>query len=175
MSIKFLYETTDLTQKQIAAQLGINWKHVFKTCKQEYSSAYRKERHRRLLAKSKLGELNPMYGMHGAEHPRYVGDVGDCKGYLMRLKPDWYTGRKGSKHVFVHSIVMCEHLGLTEIPAKWCVHHCDSNPHNNSIDNLIMLPMYGHMQFHGAFGSATTISKESTAKWLETHGIPHKV
>ena len=30
------------------------------------------------------------------------GIVADGKGYLMILKPSWYTGRKGCKHIFYH-------------------------------------------------------------------------
>ena len=39
---------------------------------------------------------------------------------------------QNNKHVFVHHIVVCEHLKLTAIPKGWCVHHCDLNSENNS-------------------------------------------
>ena len=70
---------------------------------------------------------------------------------------------------FLHHLVMCEHLGITEIPRGYCVHHCDFNPHNNDIGNLVLLTVGEHSALHQALAGATTISKESTAKWLEAH------
>ena len=175
MDIKHYFENTDLTQVQIAAKVGVHWKHVFKYIKNNYSSAERKLRKARTYRASKLGDKNPMFGVRGDEHHYFVGDVSDAKGYLMRLKPDWYTGRAGSKHVFVHSLVMCAHYGITEIPKGWCVHHVDCNPHNNTVENLMIVTLGDHQRIHRNLYSATTISKESTAKWLETHGTPFKV
>ena len=175
MDIKSLYENTEMTQQQIANHLGIHWKQVFKYIKHNYSSAYRKERKAKCYRNSKLGDKNPMKNRCGTLHHGFVGIVGDSKGYLMCLKPDWYTGRKGSKHVFVHHIVVCEHLGITCIPAGWCVHHVDENPHNNVFENLILCTLGDHQRIHRHFEGATTISKESTLKWVETHGTPFKV
>lgn len=170
MDIKYLYENTEMTQQQIANQLGIPWKQVFKYIKKNYSSAYRKARKAKCYRNSKLGDKNPMFNKTGDTHHNFKGIVGDSKGYLMCLKPDWYTGRKSSKHVFVHHVVVCEKLGITEIPRGWCVHHVDSNPYNNDFDNLVLCTMGDHMRIHRHFEGATTISKESTLKWVETHG-----
>lgn len=171
-----LYEKTDLTQREIAAKLGIGWKVVFNRCRSHYSSQYRKERQSRLLAKSKLGNLNPMTGKTGDEHPRYKGVVGDSKGYLMVLKPEWYTGRKGSKHIFEHHKVVCEALGLTSIPKGWAVHHVNEIKTDNVFENLVLMTMRDHVKLHSYLKEgATTISKESTLKWVEAHGTPFKV
>ena len=89
-----------------------------------------------------------MTGKFKDQHQRYKGVVCDSKGYLMVLKPEWFTGRKGSRYVFLHNVVVCEHLGITEIPTKWCVHHCDENPHNNDFDNLVLMSMSDHMRLH---------------------------
>ena len=172
MDIKYLYENTELTQQQIADRLGIPFKRVFNFIKANYSTEYRKQRKAVSYRNSKLGTRNPMHGKCGMQHHNYEGVVGDCKGYLMELKPEWYTGRKGSKHVFQHHIVVCVHLGLTQIPAGWHVHHCDHDPHNNSFDNLVLLTAGDHNRLHHALKGATTISKESTLKWVEAHGTP---
>ena len=169
MSIKELYEHTALTMQSIANQLGMTYKQVFTYIKKNYSPDYRRARKTVSYRNSKLGELNPMQGKQGNKHHNYIGIVEDSKGYLMQLKPEWYTGRKGSKHVFVHHIVICEALGITSIPKGHCVHHCDFNPHNNYISNLILLTVGEHSSLHTALAGATTISKESTAKWLEAH------
>jgi hypothetical protein len=166
MDIKHYYENTELTLEQIAARTGTTYKVVWGYVARNYSKQHRQQRKRNSYRLSKMADLNPMYNKLREQHHNYVGQVADGKGYLMVLKPDWYTGRKGSKHVFVHHIVMCGHLGITAIPAGWCVHHCDENPHNNCIDNLVMLTMGEHAALHSWLG-ATTISKESTAKWLE--------
>lgn len=176
MDIKTLYENTDLTQQEIADRLGVHWKKVFKWIKANYTPEYRRKRKARCYRKSKLGDKNPMFGKAGDAHHNFVGEVSDGKGYLMVLKPDWYTGRKGSKHVFTHHVVICLALGITEIPQGWCVHHCDENPYNNDIDNLILVTLADHTRIHIVLlKGATTISKESTAKWLEAHGTPFKV
>lgn len=166
MDIRYYYENTDLTLQEIANNLGVSYKVVWTHVAKHYSAAHRKQRKVANYRKSKLGDLNPMKNKTAAQHHNYIGIVGDSNGYLMMLKPAWYTGRKGSKHVFVHSVVMAQHLGITEIPAGHCVHHCDENPHNNDVGNLIMMTMGEHASLHHWVG-ATTISKESTAKWLE--------
>lgn len=167
MDIKELYENTELTQAQIAERLGIPWKRVFKYIKANYSAAERKERKAIRYRNSKLGSANPMTGQTGEAHPNFVGVVSDNKGYWMVLKPDWYTGRKRSKHVFEHHVVVCLAMQLTEIPKGCCVHHCDFNPQNNSFDNLVLLTMQEHTALHRVLAGATTISKESTLKWVE--------
>lgn len=116
-----------------------------------------------------------MTGKTGAAHHNHIGVVSDNKGYLMVLKPDWYTGRKNSKHVFQHHVVVCEHLGLTAIPKGWCVHHVDKNPHNNVFDNLVLMTVSDHLRLHSTvLVGATTISKESTLKWVEAQGTPFR-
>lgn len=173
MDIKYYYENTELTLQQIADKTGSTYKRVFNYVHKHYSSAYRKARKSVTYRNSRLGDKNPSHGLRGVSSRRYIGDVSDNKGYLMRLKPDWYTGRAKSKHVFVHSIVACEALGITEIPAGWCVHHVDGNPHNNSFDNLVVCTLGDHMSIHAHIrAGATTISKESTLKWVEAHGTP---
>lgn len=166
MDIRYYYENTDLTLQEIANKLTLSYKVVWTWVAKNYSSEFRRVRKSGSYRKSKLGDLNPMKNKTAALHHNYIGVVGDNKGYLLMLKPEWYTGRKGSKHVFVHSVVMASSLGISEIPAGYCVHHCDENPHNNDIGNLIMLTMGEHAALHSWVG-ATTISKESTAKWLE--------
>lgn len=168
MDIKHYYENTQLTLEQIAAITGTTYKKVWRYVARNYSKEYRKQRKVANYRASKLGDLNPMLNKTREQHPRYIGKVADGKGYLLVVKPDWYTGRKGSHHIFEHSKVVCENLGLTEIPAGYCVHHCDGNPQNNDFSNLVMLTLQEHRLLH-AFTGATTISKESTLKWVEAH------
>lgn len=173
MEIKHLIENTTLTLQQITAYAGSTYKRVWKVWK-TYPVEYRRNRKTQTYRNSKLGDLNPMKGKCGEDHHYYKGVVGDNKGYLMRLKPAWYTGRAGSKHVFEHSIVVCEHLGITEVPKGWCVHHCDQNPHNNVFDNLVMMKTGDHSRLHRHMTDigVTTMPKGSTLKWVEAHGTP---
>mgnify|MGYP002801552608 FL=1 len=89
-----------------------------------------------------------MYGKIGNNHSNYKGLVEDGHGYYMILKPDWYTGRKGCKHIFYHHYVMCQYLGITEIPDGFVVHHIDLNPKNNDINNLQLMTIQAHNQLH---------------------------
>jgi hypothetical protein len=174
MDIKYLYENTELTLQQIANQLNLTVSQVWWYVSRNYSSQYRKDRKTVCYRNSKLGNKNPMQGKVVDKHHAYKGNVSDGKGYLMHIKPSWYTGRKGCKHVFTHHLVVCEGLNLTQIPKGWVVHHCDFNPHNNSFDNLVLLKMGDHTRLHKYLNGATTISKESTLKWVEMHGTPFR-
>lgn len=172
MDIKYLVENTELSQKQIGNVCGLSQQQVSKFLKKNYSKEYRKNRKVSSYKNSKLGDKNPMFNKLREDHHNYKGVVSDNKGYWMTLKPEWYTGRKNSKHVFEHHVVVCSSLGITEVPKGWNVHHCDHNPQNNSFDNLVLLTMKDHMLLHKALKGATTISKESTLKWVEAHGTP---
>ena len=174
MDIIYLYEETQLTQKQIGNQLGISQQKVSKVLKKLYSSEHRKQRKVKSYSNSKLGDKNPMFNKLREDHPRYLGVVSDNKGYWMVLKPSWYTGRKKSKYIFEHHAVICEALKITEIPAGWNVHHCNHNPQDNSINNLVLMRASDHAKLHHILEGATTISKESTLKWVEAHGTPWK-
>ena len=167
MDIKYLYENTDLTIQEIADSVGQTFKPVYNFVRREYSVEYQQERKKRSYRKSRLGERNPSFGKMA--HNAVVAPKSDNKGYLLVIKPSWYTGRKGSRHVFQHSAVWCAFTGNTEVPAKHCVHHCDQNKTNNSYENLICVSMGDHQRLHAWLEGATTISKESTAKWLEAH------
>lgn len=174
MNINQAIETTDLTLAEIATHQGVSLKRV-RSVWEKYPATFRRNRKAKTYRNSKLAELNPMLGQCGDQHPRYVGVVDDAKGYLMALKPSWYTGRKGSKHVFLHHIVVCENMGLTAIPQGWCVHHCDMNPHNNGFDNLVLMTLCDHNRFHAAArAGVTTMEKSSTLKWVEAHGTPFR-
>lgn len=174
MDIKTLYETTELPLEQIAKTLNCTRKKVFYYIKANYSKEVRKARKTLCYRNSKLGNKNPQHGKTGVLSLGYKGIVSDNKGYYLILKPVWYTGRKNSKHIFYHHFVVCNNLGLTEIPKKWCVHHCDENKINNDFKNLVLMTTSDHMKLHAVLKGATTISKESTLKWVEAHGTPFK-
>ena len=144
--IKELYETTDLSVNEIEKIL--KHRDVMGFIIDNYSKDYREARHRRLLSQQKLGDKNPMRGKCGIQHPNYKGLVSDGKGYLMILKPDWYTGRKGCKHIYYHHYVWCINMGITEIPKGYVVHHIDLDKTNNDINNLALMTNSAHSKLH---------------------------
>jgi hypothetical protein len=139
---------TDLTLQEIADKLSVGYKIVWKVFHKVFTIDEIKLRKQTTYRKSRLGELNPMFGKRKEQIHNYIGEVSDGRGYLMVLKPDWYTGRKGSRHVFKHTIVMCESLGLTELPEGFVIHHIDGNPLNNEIHNLALVSTNGHSRLH---------------------------
>ena len=171
--IKDYIENTELTLHNIANRLGCSAKKV-RNVWSRYSKKYRSTRKAKCYRNSKLGDNNPMTGKNGADHHNYIGLVGDSKGYLLVLKPEWYTGRKNSKHIFQHHEVVCKNLNITEIVKGYVVHHCDHNPHNNDFNNLVLLTMSDHTALHQYLGRSTTISKESTLKWVEARNTSKK-
>lgn len=164
--IKVALRTTNLTNSQIRIRVGCRGQLVSDSLK-ELGHAFSVDRKRRMYSLSKLGDKNPMKGKTGVDHHNFKGVIDDSKGYKLMLKPDWYTGRKGSKHIFLHSAVVCHFMKMTEIPAGYVVHHCDQNPHNNYFSNLVLLTLAEHAALHRLIEGATTISKESTSKWVE--------
>jgi hypothetical protein len=152
--IKRLYEDTDLTIEEIAYKTGYSV-HAVWSITTAYPKEYRNARKKRNYSKSKLGDKNPQFGMTGSKNDKYIGEVSDGKGYIMVMKPDWYTGRKGSKHVFKHQVVMCESLGITEIPKGFCVHHVDEDKTNNNLINLALMTTSAHMRLHQLEGATT--------------------
>ncbi len=143
-----LYETTELTLEEIGSKFNLTRCQVSWIINKQFTKEFRKERKKICYRNSKLSGKNPMSGKVRELHPNYIGDVSDGKGYIMCLKPIWYTGRRGCKHVFKHHIVMCEHLGITEIPAGFHVHHIDGNKINNEINNLSLLTAGAHNRLH---------------------------
>ena len=162
-----LFETTTLTLQQIADEVGVLYNHVWHCVHNSYSEAERSSRKRANYRASKTGDKNPMAGKTLERHHNWIGGrVSDGNGYWMVHKPEWYTGRKGSKYVFEHSVLVCEALGLTELPAGWVVHHIDKNPSNNALDNLTLLTLEAHARLH-RLERVTTIPTGSRAKRLE--------
>ena len=125
--------------------------HTAQAMIQAVLSPEEREKERLLrLSRSKKGDKNPMSGKTKERHHNYRGRCSDGKGYVLVLKPAWFTGRSASKHVFEHHVVMCEALGLTEMPEGFSVHHIDEDPTNNRIDNLALVTNKGHGRLHNA-------------------------
>lgn len=143
-----LFKTTSMPLRGIREEVGIRYRTVLDVIEENFSQYERDQRKHLLYQNSKLGDKNPMFGKCDEEHHNYIGVISDGKGYLIVLKPEWYTGRRGSKHVFLHSVVMCEYLDITEIPKGFCVHHIDGNPKNNDISNLCLLTVEARSKLH---------------------------
>jgi len=105
---------------------------------------------RELLVRSRaMSSVSTMSEKVGVLHHNFKGPIQDGKGYILELKPAWFTGRKGSKHVFQHQLIMCKKLGLTDMPEGFAVHHVDYDKTNNAIDNLALLTHEAHQRLHG--------------------------
>lgn len=157
------FDDTSLTLEQIAETTGLGYKRVWNAVARNYTQEERKARKVKNYRESKLGDKNPMTGKNMEAHHNWNGgEVLDGKGYVMIRKPEWYTGRKGSKYIFKHTAVMCEALGLTELPSGWVIHHIDHNPLNNELTNLALLTNEAHLRLH-QLERVTTILKGSRA------------
>lgn len=162
--VRYYFEETELTLEQIAEASELTYKVVWTTVARLYTDEQRLARKVKNYRASKTGDKNPMSGKVRELHPNWIGgEVSDGKGYIMVLKPEWYTGRPGSKYVFKHSVVMCEALGLTEMPKGFIVHHIDFDKTHNHIDNLAMMTSPAHSRLHHLLERVTTISGESRA------------
>lgn len=161
--LKELFETTDLTQDEIGLRLGLTRKQVWRRLTKLYTSDELRERKRRCYSKSKQGDKNPMFGKVKEQHHNYLGQISDGKGYLLILKPEWFTGRKGTRHIFYHHYIICKHLNITEIPKGCVVHHRDGDTHNNDISNLQLMTNSEHRKLHSLINQRATTNCTSEA------------
>ncbi len=122
---------------------------------------------------SKLGDKNPMNGKFGDKHHNYKGIIDDGNGYLMILKPEWYTGRKEHTYVYYHHIVFCEASGLSEIPKGFVIHHIDFNPKNNDISNLALMSISAHAKLHNQIRNLSKVQRLSHSGVGETPSAKH--
>lgn len=135
----------DLAKNKISKELKIDYYTLEKIWEYYFSPEQRKERSTKMYANSKTGDKNPRFGKPTM---RPVENVDDGNGYTIKWKPEWWTGRKGSKYVFEHQLVICEALGLTEMPKDFVVHHINGDRKDNSISNLALLTKSAHTSLH---------------------------
>jgi hypothetical protein len=145
-TILHLFDTTELTLRQIAKEVGSTYRIVFNRVAKFRTVEERNLRWRKHLAVSKLGVLNPMKGKTLESHPNYKGECSDCKGYTTVVKPNWYN--KNCRRVFTHHVKYCEYHGLDRIPEGLVVHHMNGNKLDNSKDNLQLLTKSEHTKLH---------------------------
>jgi hypothetical protein len=132
-------------KNKIAKELGIDYYTLEKIWGFYFSPELRKARTKRMYSESKTGNKNPRFGKPTM---RPVENVDDGNGYTIKWKPIWWTGREGSNYVFEHQLVICEYLGLTEMPKDFVVHHINNNRKDNSLDNLALMSKSAHGKLH---------------------------
>lgn len=143
-----LFELTDTRLHDILKEANIEYWQLQEILNANFTQEYINRRKAKLYRNSKLENKNPMRGKYQELHHNYKGLIDDGNGYLMCLKPNWYTGRKGCKHIFYHHLVICQHLGITQIPKGFVVHHIDGNKKNNDISNLALMQNGAHTKLH---------------------------
>lgn len=149
MAVRFYISEQKPTLKEVAKRLKITYHTAQEMVKRALSEEELRDEKALRYSRSKVGDKNPMTGKTGDKHPLYRGRLFcDPDGYVMVLKPDWYTGRPGSKHVYEHSVVMAEMMGLTETPAGMHIHHIDEDRTNNNPDNLALVTAAAHRTLH---------------------------
>lgn len=129
-----------LTVEQIAKRLNTGAHNVSAVLRKCLPPAERKALAALRYSQSKKGPNSPHFGKRGPEMGNWKGDCDDGHGYLTRI---WSGKRR-----FVHHIVMMKHLGLSELPEGMAVHHIDSNPKNNALNNLALVTHSGHKAIH---------------------------
>jgi hypothetical protein len=145
-----MYANTTLSKEEIADKLGVTFATVQHRIQRHMSKKDRKKYKTVRYSSSKLGHNNPMKGKFKEDHHNYVGLCEDGKGYLLVLKPEWFTGKKKSKHIFQHHAVLLKHLRMTELPLGYCVHHMDGDKKNNDVSNLQLMTIGDHRRLHAS-------------------------
>ena len=141
--VELFYSTK--TQAEVIKEVATTYKTLTRVWRANFTDEELHTRKVQNYRKSRLGELNPAYGKPCTNRKDFVSDG---KGYQIEIRPDWFVGRKGSNHIFKHHLVMCEALGLTELPKGFVVHHIDGNKLNNKLNNLALLTVSAHGRLH---------------------------
>ena len=155
------FRETNMRMEDICVEVKLPNYIVQDIIHQHFSQEFIDKRKSKLYRNSKLGDKNPMTGKFGELHHGYKGVIDDGNGYLMMLKPDWYTGRKAHTYVFLHHIVFCQHSGLTEIPKGFVVHHIDFDKKNNDISNLALMTVAAHARLHAQVNRISKVQRLS--------------
>lgn len=137
------------TIANVAAQTGSTSQTIACILKSNLAPEVYREERRLRYSRSKMGVKNPMKGKYGEAHHYFKGGIVVGKnGYLMQLRPAWFTGVPSQNHVPLHQVVMCEALGWTKVLDGFTVHHIDTDITNCQIDNLALLTSEGHARWH---------------------------
>lgn len=155
-----LFFSTEMTIQDIAKALGTTSTTV-------RASLLRSER----MPKEELSEIIKqrssavrLYKMQ--QKPRKV--EADNGRYNTSTAPEWLTKQYAHNSLGAHALVVCQHMGLTEIPEGYVVHHVNNDSKDNRFENLVLMTRAEHTALHiGFLKGVTTISKESTLKWVE--------
>ena len=157
----------DFAETELAVtHLAKKYKRDFYTIKRllltVFSEQELKERERRIKSKQKLLN-NPMRGKCGLLHHNAKERTICSSGYIEVFAPDWYTGNTDGNKVYEHIVVYCSNNNLTELPPGHVIHHIDLSKDNNTPNNLCMMSIGCHVQFHRALNKgATTIHEWSS-------------
>jgi hypothetical protein len=95
-----------------------------------------------MFGKGRFGIANPMFGKKGEKCHHWKGGTRKRPdGYVRIVAPDSHPSpseiKRGTKYILEHRLVMEKKIGRY-LTKEEVVHHIDSNPSNNSPDNLML-------------------------------------
>lgn len=118
------------------------------------------EEYRTKSSKAKLGELNPMYGVRGEEHPRWNPEYDSETNVLLRKDVDYVYWRKAVFDRDSYTCVNCKDNsgGNLEAHHKNGWHWDVENRYN--VDNGVTLCSMCHAVFHYKYGYMNVTEKQ---------------
>ena len=134
------------TQAYVGEQLGVNPKLIYKVCKKHSITCQR------------TGPRS------GEGHRDWKGGrIVDKDGYVLLYCPDHPRGRKHTKYVLEHRLVMEKKLGRL-LEACEVVHHIDKDKKNNSPDNLEVFSHNSEHLKHELLGKCPNWTEDGKAR-----------
>jgi hypothetical protein len=113
-----------------------------------YTEQDLKNKERQLKREQKLGKNNPMFGKKGLRHHNAIEKSITSGGYVEIFAPRWFSGKQCAGKVYEHIVMYCENKRIRKLPEGCVVHHIDLNRLNNNPDNLCLMSIGCHVQFH---------------------------
>lgn len=154
-----LFETTDMLIQEIADEVGVCYPVVRDAI--EKCGKYSQEEIRNIIV-SRAGKRTTL------RYDELRCGRGDVPKKYITTTITKSQGNGVQKSILKHTKILLDSLGLKCLPQGMVVHHVNGDKWDNRIANLVLMTRSEHTILHKEYlKGVTTISKESTLKWVE--------
>lgn len=136
-----MYVTKGLSQHEIAKELGVSQKVIFRAMQKAGIQA------RIARKRNQIGAANSSWKGGVVLQPKKGNGSYFDRGYRLVRRPD-HPNANSSGYVYEHIAVAVAEEGLDALPAGHCVHHINLIKDDNEPDNLVIADHKTHQAYH---------------------------